>query len=125
MNKLIKEDINDAGEKIYRMATFDIDVVAKINGGLSPTIMYLLNDKDITDDIRELRFYYKDPSSFIVDFPEFQTMLYQKEQKALNDLYDTISIRPKNMSTFKQILWSFGLMTAIIVPFLLIAIILK
>ena len=90
------------------MATFDIDVIAKSTGGLAPTITYLYNEQDVTDDIRALRFHYENPALFIEDYPAFQTMLYQKEQRAINDLYESISIKPKNMSTGKQIIWSFG-----------------
>lgn len=125
MNKLIREEINEHGETIYKMATFDIDVIARATGGLAPTIIYLHNDRDITDEIRALRFHYEDPASFIEDYPAFQAMLYHKEQRAISDLYDSISIKPKNMSTGKQILWSFGVMFIIVIPFMIAAFILK
>ena len=108
MNKLVREEINENGETVYKMATFDINVIAKSTGGLAPTIIYLYNEQDVTDDIRALRFHYENPALFIEDYPAFQTMLYQKEQRAINDLYESISIKPKNMSTGKQIIWSFG-----------------
>ena len=125
MNNLIRQETNEAGEIIYRMATFDIDVVAKSTGGLSPIIIYLHGDKDITDDIRALRFHYQNPASFIEDYPAFQAMLYKKEQQAINELYESISIKPKNMSPAKQILWSFGVMLFIIAPFIIAVLILK
>ncbi|MFF5996987.1 sodium:proton antiporter [Lysinibacillus sp. KU-BSD001] len=125
MNKLIREELNEQGETIYKMATFDIDVIARATGGLAPTIIYLHNDQDITDEIRALRFHYENPASFIEDYPAFQAMLYQKEQQAINDLYESFSIKPKNLSTGKQILWSFGVMFIIIIPFMIAAFILK
>ena len=119
MNKLIREEINENGETVYKMATFDIDVIAKSTGGLAPTVSYLYNDQDVTDDIRALRFHYENPALFIEDYPAFQTMLYQKEQRAINDLYESISIKPKNMSTGKQIIWSFGVLFIMLIPLLI------
>ena len=121
MNKLVREEINENGRVIYKMATFNIDVIAKSTGGLAPTIIYLYNEQDITDDVRALRFHYENPASFIEDYPAFQAMLYQKEQRAINDLYESISLKPKNMSTGKQILWSFGVIFAILIPFIIAA----
>jgi hypothetical protein len=125
MNNLIRQETNEKGELIYRMATFDVDVVAKSTGGLSPVIIYLQGEKDITDDIRTLRFHYQNPASFIEDYPAFQAMLYEKEQRAINELYESISIKPKNLSPVKQVLWSFGVMLFIVVPFIIAALVLK
>ena len=119
LNKLVREEINENGETVYKMATFDIDVIAKSTGGLAPTIIYLYNEQDVTDDIRALRFHYENPALFIEDYPAFQTMLYQKEQRAINDLYESISIKPKNMSTGKQIIWSFGVIFIMLIPLLI------
>lgn len=125
MNKLIRQETNEKGEIIYRMATFDVDVVAKSTGGLSPIIIYLQGEKDITDDIRALRFHFENPASFIEDYPAFQAMLYEKEQRAINELYESISIKPKNLSPANQVLWSVGVMLFIIFPFIIAALILK
>ena len=125
LNQLVREEVSENGKIVYKMATFDIDVVAKSTGGLAPTITYLYNEQDVTDDIRALRFHYQNPASFIEDYPAFQNMLYQKEQRAINDLYDSISIKPKNMSTGKQIIWSFGVILIMLIPFLIAAFILK
>lgn len=125
MNNLIRQETNEKGEIIYRMVTFDIEVVAKSTGGLSPTITYLQGEKDITDDIRALRFHYENPADFIEDYPAFQAMLYEKEQRAINELYESISIKPRNLSPVKQVLWSFGVMLFIVVPFIIVALVLK
>ena len=119
LNRLIREEINENGEIVYKMLTFDIDVIAKLTGGLAPTITYLYNEQDVTDDIRALRFHYQNPTSFIEDYPAFQNMLYQKEQRAINHLYESISIKPKNMSTGKQIIWSFGVLFLMLIPLLI------
>ena len=119
MNRLVREEVNESGKIVYKMVTFDIDVVAKSTGGLAPTITYLHNEQDVTDDIRALRFHYQNPASFGEDYPAFQAMLYQKEQRAINDLYESISIKPKNMSTGKQIIWSFGVMLIMLIPLLI------
>ena len=121
MNRLVREEVNEDGEIIYKMATFDIDVIAKLTGGLAPSLTYLYNDQDVTDAIRALRFHYQNPTSFIEDYPAFQYMLYQKEQRAINTLYESISIKPKNMSTGKQIIWSFGVLFLMLIPLLIAA----
>lgn len=116
MNKLVREEIDANGQTVYKMVSFDVEVIAKHSGGLAPTITYMLNDEDITEDIRKIRFHYENPASFIEDFPQFQTMLYEKEQKAINNLYDQFSIRPKNMPAGKQIVWSFFVLLLITIP---------
>ena len=124
-NRLVREEINEDGKTVYKMATFDIDVIAKATGGLAPTIIYLHGDRDVTDDIRAIRFYYKSPSTFIEDYSEFQTMLYEKEQRAINQLYESISIKPKNMTTSKQMLWSFFVLLLVILPLFAVMLIMK
>ena len=115
-NPLIEHTINDAGETIYQMKTFDIDVIARLTGGIAPTITYMHKDQDITDDIRAIRFHFENPASYIENYADFQTMLYQKEQHAINALYESISIKPKNMSPGKQILWSFFVFLLVMIP---------
>lgn len=118
INRLVKECINENGEKVYKMVTHDIDVIAKATGGLAPTFIYMHNNQDVTDDIRQIRFSARSPYSYIEDYDEFQTMLYHKEQKAINDLYDSISLRPKNMTPGEQTLWSFGILLLMTIPLL-------
>ncbi|HWK21603.1 MAG TPA: sodium:proton antiporter [Ureibacillus sp.] len=115
-NRLITQYEKENGEIGYKMVTFDIDVIAKSTGGLAPNILYFHDNKDVTDDIRSLRFGLNSPYSYIDDYDQFQTMLYKKEQQALNNLYDTISLRPKNMSVIKQVLWSFGVLLLMTIP---------
>ncbi|RHW31456.1 sodium:proton antiporter [Lysinibacillus yapensis] len=122
-NRLVAPYEKD-GKTYYKMSTFDIEVIAKSTGGLAPTLLYFHDNQDVTDDIRALRFGLNSPYSYIEDYDEFQSMLHKKEQRALEDLYDTISIRPKNMSTSKQVLWSFGVLLLMTIPFL-VAMILK
>ena len=118
-NPLLQEVSDKNGKYSYKLTTFDIEVIAKMNGGLAPTIIYLHNNKDVTDWIRSIRFGAKQPSSYIEDYDRFQAMLFQKEEKAINDLYDTISIRPKNMSKGKQIIWSFAVLALMSIPLLI------
>lgn len=123
-NRLLFQYQKENGVIGYKIKTFDIDVIAKATGGLAPTILYFHDNQDVTDDIRAIRFGLESPYSYIDDYDKFQTLLYKKEQRALNDLYDSISIRPKKMSTSKQILWSFGVLILMMIP-LLVAIILR
>lgn len=124
LNRLVTQYEKKTGEIGYKMTTFDIDVIAKQNGGLAPTILYFHDNQDVTDDIRTLRFGFDSPYSYIDDYEQFQTMLYHKEQQALNNLYDSFSVRPKNMSTSKQVLWSFGVLLLMTIP-ILVAMILR
>jgi len=119
MNHLVRECVNDQGKKVYRIATYDIDVVAKAStGGLAPTIIYLHDNEDITDSIRQIRFDVRSPYSYIEDYDRFQSMLYQKEQEAITELYDSFSIRPKNMPAKMQVLWHFGVLLLMTIPLL-------
>jgi hypothetical protein len=115
-NPLIKQIQHEDGTITYELATFDIEVVARLSGGIAPTISYMHNDKDVTDDIRAIRFHHEEPTSYIEDYAAFQQLLFEKEQKAVNELYESITIKPKNMSTTKQILWSFFLLILVMLP---------
>ena len=122
-NPLIETIVNDAGKTVYKMKTFDIDVIARLTGGIAPTISYMHQDKDVTDDIRAIRFHFENPASYIEDYTKFQKMLFEKEQRAVNELYEAISIKPKNMSTGKQILWSFFVFLLVMFPVFIILLI--
>lgn len=124
-NPLIQQSINDAGEPIYKMTTFDIDVVARLTGGIAPTIAYFHKEKEVTDDIRAIRFHFDNPASYIEDYNKFQSMLFEKEQRAINELYESISIKPKNMSSGMQLVWSFFVFLLVTVPLLIAVLILK
>lgn len=117
-NRLIKEEFTEDGKMVYKMATFEIDVIAKMTGGLAPTICYMHNEREVTDEIRAIRFHFENPASYIEDYPAFQSMLFQKEQRAMNELYESISLKPKNMATGKQILWSLWVMLLVALPLL-------
>lgn len=120
VSDLVKETIYDNGEVTYSMRTFEIDVKAHHSTGLAPVITYWIGEKEITDDLRKLRFSPRLPSSYIQNYDAFQAMLYQKEQRAINQLYELHSIKPKNMSTTKQVLWSFFVMILVIAPLLVV-----
>lgn len=122
-NRLIEIVTNDVGETVYKMKTFDIHVTAKLTGGIAPTITYLHEDKDVTDDIRAIRFHFDNPASYIENYASFQKMLFEKEQRAVNELYEMISIKPKNMSTGKQILWSSFVFFLVMIPIFIILLI--
>lgn len=110
---------DEQGHVFYKMKTFDIDVQAIQSSGLAPVITYWIGDKEITEDIRNLRFSPRPPSSYIQDYDAFQSMLYAKEQRAINQLYEKMSIKPKNMTTGKQLLWSFFVMVLAMLPLLI------
>ncbi|MEK4128110.1 sodium:proton antiporter [Solibacillus sp. FSL W8-0474] len=122
-NRLIEVVTNDVGETVYKMKTFDIHVTAKLTGGIAPTITYLHGDKDVTDDIRAIRFHFENPASYIENYASFQKILFEKEQRAVNELYEMISIKPKNMSTGKQILWSSFVFFLVMIPIFIILLI--
>ena len=119
-NSLIEKTVTEDGKTIYRMKTFEIDVVARLTGGIAPTILYMHHEKDVTDDIRAIRFHCDNPASVIEDYAKFQSMLYEKEQRAINELYETISLKPKNMSTGNQILWSFFVLFLVMFPLFIV-----
>jgi len=118
VSDIVKQYEDEQGNVYYKMKTHDIEVQATQNSGLAPVITYFMGDKEITDDIRSLRFSPRTPSSYIQDYDEFQTMLYAKEQRAINELYEQMSIKPKNMSSGKQLLWSFFVIVIAMLPLL-------
>ncbi|ATP38580.1 sodium:proton antiporter [Solibacillus sp. R5-41] len=124
-NRLIQKAINDSGIPIYKMTTFDIDVVARLTGGIAPTIAYFHKEKEVTDDIRAIRFHFENPTSHIEDYSAFQSMLFEKEQRAINELYEAISIKPKNMSNGMQLVWSFFVLLLVTAPLIIAVFILK
>lgn len=118
VSDIVQEFEDEQGNVLYKMKTHDIEVQAMHSAGLAPVITYWIGEKDITEDIRNLRFSPRPPSSYIQDYDEFQSMLYGKEQRAINELYEKMSIKPKNMTTGKQILWSFFVMILAMLPLL-------
>lgn len=119
-NSLIEIVTDESGNTTYKMKTFDIKVIARLTGGLAPTITYMHQDKDVTDDIRAIRFHFENPVSYIENYASFQRMLYEREQRAVNELYESISMKPKNMTTGKQVLWSFFVFLLIMTPIFVI-----
>lgn len=119
-NPLIEIVTDESGNTTYKMKTFDIKVIARLTGGLAPTITYMHQDKDVTDDIRAIRFHFENPASYIENYASFQRMLYEREQRAMNELYESISMKPKNMTTGKQVLWSFFVFLLIMAPIFVI-----
>ncbi|MFJ7666985.1 sodium:proton antiporter [Lysinibacillus sp. NPDC097195] len=116
VSDIVQEFEDEQGHVLYKMKTHNIDVQATQSSGLAPVITYWIGDKEITEDIRSLRFSPRPPSSYIQDYDEFQSMLYAKEQRAINQLYERMSIKPKNMTTGKQLLWSFFVMILAMLP---------
>lgn len=119
-NPLIEIVTDESGNTAYKMKTFDIKVIARLTGGLAPTITYMHQDKDVTEDIRAIRFHFENPASYIENYASFQRMLYEREQRAVNELYESISMKPKNMTTGKQVLWSFFVFLLIMTPIFVI-----
>jgi len=95
VSDIVSQYEDEHGQVYYKMKSHDIQVKASQNSGLAPVITYWMDDKDITDSIRKLRFSPRPPSSYIQDYEEFQAMLYSREQRAINQLYEQMSIKPK------------------------------
>lgn len=119
-NRLVIQHIDEQDNATYSLKQGEYTVKAETQGGLAPTLTYFLDDEDITEDIRALRFSLIPPQSFLDEFEDFQAMLYTKEQQALQTLYDQYTIRPKNMTATQQVIWSFGLLLIIAIPIFLI-----
>lgn len=116
VSDIVSQYEDEHGQVYYKMKSHDIQVKASQNSGLAPVITYWMDDKDITDSIRKLRFSPRPPSSYIQDYEEFQAMLYSREQRAINQLYEQMSIKPKNMSAVKQVTWSFFVIILAMLP---------
>ena len=77
------------------MKTFEIDVTARLTGGIAPTISYMHGDTDVTDAIRAIRFHYDDPASFIEDYAKFQSMLYKKNSAPSTNYMKELALNQK------------------------------
>ncbi|MGG2080901.1 sodium:proton antiporter [Lysinibacillus pakistanensis] len=119
VSDIVEQYEDEHGNIYYKMKTYDIEVRATQTTGLAPVLTYWMGAKEITDDIRNLRFSPRAPSSYIQDYEEFQALLYTKEQRAINQLYEQMSIKPRNMSSGKQILWSFFVIVIAMLPLLI------
>lgn len=119
-NKLVIQHIDENNVANYSLRRGTYTVKAETQGGLTPTLFYFLDGKDVTEDVRALRFSPIPPQNFLSEFEDFQAMLYDKEQKALQQLYDQYTIRPKNMTATQQVLWSFGLLAVIAIPLFIV-----
>lgn len=119
-NNLVIQHVDKNNVASYSLRRGNYTVKAETQGGLAPTLFYFLDGEDVTEDVRALRFSPIPPQNFLADFEAFQAMLYDKEQKALQQLYDQYTIRPKNMTATQQVLWSFGLLALVALPVLLI-----
>ena len=119
-NKLVIQHVDDQNVATYSIKRGNYTVKAETQGGLAPTLYYFLDGEDVTEDVRALRFSPIPPQNFLPDFEKFQSMLYDKEQKAMQHLYDQYTIRPKNMNATQQVVWSLGLMLLVAVPIFLL-----
>lgn len=119
-NKLVVQHIDAQNIASYSIKRGNYTVKAETQGGLAPTLYYFLDGEDVTEDVRALRFSPIPPQNFLADFESFQAMLYEKEQKAMQQLYDQYTIRPKNMTATQQVFWSFGLLVLLAIPIFLI-----
>jgi len=119
VSDIVEQYEDEHGNIYYKMKTYDIEVRATQTTGLAPVLTYWMGAIEITDDIRNLRFSPRAPSSYIQDYEEFQALLYTKEQRAINQLYEQMSIKPRNMSSGKQILWSFFVIVIAMLPLLI------
>lgn len=119
-NKLVIQHVDNQNVATYSIKRGSYTVKAETQGGLAPTLYYFLDGEDVTEDVRALRFSPIPPQNFLPDFEDFQAMLYDKEQKAMQKLYDQYTIRPKNMNATQQVVWSLGLMLLLAVPIFLL-----
>lgn len=106
LNKLVRVQTDENGYTIYTMLQEEIEVKASPNSGFTPTLSYWTKEKEVTDDILKLRFSPTPPNDYIQNYEEFQSMLNMKEQQAIKELYESIQIKPKNMTPGKRVLWS-------------------
>lgn len=119
-NPLIEQKTNDAGDTIYQMKTLDIDVVARLTGGIAPTITYMHGEKDVTDDIRAIRFHYEKPADYIENYAAFQSMLYQKSNVPLTVSTNRLASSRKTCPLVNKFYGAFFVFLLVLIPVFLV-----
>ena len=120
LNRLVRERQDSEGNTIYVMLPEEVEVRVSQNSSLAPSFTYWVNGKEVTDDIRQLRFSPTLPSDYIQDYDQFQAKLYEKEQLAITKMYERMSLMPKNMSTGKQLIWGLFVFLCICLPIFIV-----
>ena len=113
--------VTDGETTSYKMKTYDITVKAHQSTGIVPVTTYWLGDEDMTSAVLKLRLSPQSPSSYVEDYDAWQTMLFAKEQRAIQELYEFATIEPKLTKPYQRILWPIVLMTLVLAPIILVA----
>ena len=113
--------VTDGETTSYKMKTYDITVKAHQSTGIVPVTTYWLGDEDMTSAVLKLRLSPQSPSSYVEDYDAWQTMLFAKEQRAIQELYEFATIEPTLTKPYQRILWPIVLMTLVLAPIILVA----
>lgn len=113
--------ITSEEETIYKMKTYDITVKAHQSTGIVPVTTYWIGEEDVTSAVLKLRLSPQSPSSYVEDYDAWQSMLFAKEQRAIQELYEFATIEPTLTKPYQRILWPIVLMTVVLAPIILVA----
>lgn len=120
LNRLIEERKHHHTTAYY-MKRVDVEVKASQSSSLVPVLTYWLDEEEVTDAILQLRLSPQLPSSYIEDYDEFQTMLFAKEQLAIQKLYEQTSLEPPLKKRYQRIIWPIFIAFIMVSPIIIIA----
>ena len=113
--------ITSEEETIYKMKTYDITVKAHQSTGIVPVTTYWIGEEDVTSAVLKLRLSPQSPSEYVEDYEAWQTMLFAKEQQAIQALYEFSTIEPTLTKPYQRLLWPVVLATLVLAPIILVA----
>lgn len=113
--------ITSEEETIYKMKTYDITVKAHQSTGIVPVTTYWIGEEDVTSAVLKLRLSPQSPSEYVEDYEEWQTMLFAKEQQAIQALYEFSTIEPTLTKPYQRLLWPVVLAALVLAPIILVA----
>lgn len=113
--------ITSEEETIYKMKTYDITVKAHQSTGIVPVTTYWIGEEDVTSAVLKLRLSPQSPSEYVEDYEEWQTMLFAKEQQAIQALYEFSTIEPTLTKPYQRLLWPAVLAALVLAPIILVA----
>ena len=108
-------------ETIYKMKTYDITVKAHQSTGIVPVTTYWIGEEDVTSAVLKLRLSPQSPSEYVEDYEAWQTMLFAKEQQAIQALYEFSTIEPTLTKPYQRLLWPVVLAALVLAPIILVA----
>lgn len=105
----------------YKMKTYDITVKAHQSTGIVPVTTYWIGEEDVTSAVLKLRLSPQSPTTYVDDYEAWQSMVFTKEQQAIQALYEFASLAPTFKKPLAKKLWPVLFALLLLAPIILVA----